>query len=136
MITTATILEEMTRDLIEFPMLKINYKEYETKIKKYEPTFDGMMEDFEDTVFGVHYNRRNKDTFIEMLATEGWKYFTIHNLNELFSIMLSRHGTVDVPESEDEVDIIEEVNQCISVIQEGVVENSPGTRGSRASVVE
>ena len=33
-----------------------------------------------------------------MLAQDGWKYFTIKNLNELFSIMLERHGTQDIVE--------------------------------------
>ena len=33
-----------------------------------------------------------------MLAQDGWKYFTIKNLNELFSIMLKRHGTQDIEE--------------------------------------
>jgi len=93
MISTATILEEMTRDMMENPNATIDYKVYEDKIYKYGPTFDGMMEDFECTVFGTHYNRRNKEQFIEMLATDGWKYFTIKNLNELFSIMLQSHGT-------------------------------------------
>lgn len=51
----------MTRDLIETPGEKVNYQFYEKKIAKYAPTFDGMMEDFENSVFGVFYNRRNKE---------------------------------------------------------------------------
>ena len=54
------------------------------------------MEDFEDSVFGTHYNRRVRDTFIDILAHEGWKYFTVKNLNELFSLMLEKHGTREV----------------------------------------
>ena len=61
MILTATIIEQMTRDLIETPGEKVNYQIYEKKIAKYAPTFDGMMEDFENSVFGVFYNRRNKE---------------------------------------------------------------------------
>ena len=50
------------------------------------------MEDFEDTVFGTHYNRRNRETFVEMLAHEGWKYFQVKNLNELFALMYEKYG--------------------------------------------
>ena len=75
MITTATILEEMTREMIAHPEVKPNYKAYERKIRKYEPTIDGIIQDFQDTVFGEFLNRRNRDSFIEMLAHEGWKYF-------------------------------------------------------------
>ena len=75
MIITATILEEMTREMIAHPEVKPNYKVYERKIRKYEPTIDGIIQDFQDTVFGEFLNRRSRDTFIEMLAQEGWKYF-------------------------------------------------------------
>ena len=68
MIITATILEEMTREMIAHPEVKPNYKAYERKIRKYEPTIDGIIQDFQDTVFGEFLNRRSRDTFIEMLA--------------------------------------------------------------------
>ena len=68
MIITATILEEMTREMIANPEVKPNYKAYERKIRKYEPTIDGIIQDFQDTVFGEFLNRRSRDTFIEMLA--------------------------------------------------------------------
>ena len=63
-----------------------------------------MQEDFEDTVFGTHYNRRNKDTFIELMANQGWKYFQVKNLNELFSIMLEQFGCDDLSSSDDSGD--------------------------------
>ena len=68
MIVSATILEEMTRDMIANPDVKPNYKAYERKTRKYKPTIDGIIEDFQDTVFGEFYNRRTRQTFIEMLA--------------------------------------------------------------------
>ena len=40
----------------------------------------------------MFYNRRNRETFVEMLAHEGWKYFQVKNLNELFAIMFEKHG--------------------------------------------
>ena len=92
MITAATILEEMTRDMITNPLQQVDYKLYENKIQKYKPTLEGIFEDFEDSVFGVFYNRRPRETFVEMLAVEGWKYFQVKNLNELFALMLQRHG--------------------------------------------
>ena len=87
--------------MIANPEVKPNYKAYERKIKKYEPTIDGIIEDFQDTVFGEFLNRRNRDSFIEMLTQEGWKYFYISNLNELFAVMLERHGTVEISDDEE-----------------------------------
>ena len=48
----ATILEEMTLDMVENPTAEVDYKLYARKIKRYEPTFKAMMEDFENTIFG------------------------------------------------------------------------------------
>ena len=95
MVIVATILEEMTNDMIEEPSPVIDYQFYKRKIKRYEPTFTAMMDDFENTIFGLFYNRRNKDQFIEMLATDGWKYFSVQNLNELFSIIVKDHPPLD-----------------------------------------
>ena len=88
LILVATILEEMTRDIVANPNAKVDYKKYQKKVKKYEPTMDAMLDDFQDNMFGTHYNRRYKETFIEMLGAEGWKYFTVPNLNELFYLTL------------------------------------------------
>ena len=82
------------------PAAEVDYNHYARKIKRYEPTYQAMMDDFENTIFGYFYNRRNKDQFIEMLATDGWKYFSVANLNELFSIMVKDHPPIDI---EDEV---------------------------------
>ena len=100
LVTMATILEEMTRDMKANPAAEVDYNYYARKIKRYEPTYQAMMDDFENTIFGYFYNRRNKDQFIEMLATDGWKYFSVANLNELFSIMVKDHPPIDI---EDEV---------------------------------
>ena len=100
LVTMATILEEMTRDMKANPAAEVDYNHYARKIKRYEPTYQAMMDDFENTIFGYFYNRRNKDQFIEMLATDGWKYFSVANLNELFSIMVKDHPPIDI---EDEV---------------------------------
>lgn len=43
MISIVTIFEEMQRDLIDNPLAKLDYKIYAQKIKKYGPTFDGIM---------------------------------------------------------------------------------------------
>jgi len=68
MILSATILEEMTRELIEAPTAKINYRTYQKKVKRYQPTLDGMMDNFMDTVFGEYSNRRTKTEFIDRLS--------------------------------------------------------------------
>ena len=84
-------------------MAKVNHKIYERKIKRFKPTIDAIMEDFEDNVFGTYANKRTKESFIEALIFHGWKYFDLKNLNELFSLMLKKHGTDEV-NSDDEVD--------------------------------
>ena len=94
MISLATVIEQMVREYISNPEMKINYKIYQDKIKKYKPTLDAMLDEFEESIFGIHFNRRNRDTFIETLGCNGWKYFEIKDLNELFSIMYAKHGTV------------------------------------------
>lgn len=68
MISTATILEEMIRDMIKNPTMGVNWKIYQDKIKKYEPTYEGMLEDFLDNVFGEFSNRASIDHFKFSLA--------------------------------------------------------------------
>ena len=60
--------------------------------------FNAIMEDFEDSVFGAFYNRRNKEQFVEDMTREGWKYFSVKNLNELFSIFAKEHPPVEIVE--------------------------------------
>ena len=96
MISTATILEEMIRDMIKNPTMGVNWKIYQDKIKKYEPTYEGMLEDFLDNVFGEFSNRASIDHFKFSLAQHGWKYFELKNLNHLFAITLERCGTTQI----------------------------------------
>lgn len=116
MISTATILEEMERDFIEHPSRTVKYEKYERRIRKYKPTFDGIMLDFEESIFGLFYNRRARETFVEILAHEGWKYFALKNLNELFFIMKERYG-IDENElsSDDGADEKDELSQLTSM---------------------
>ena len=92
MIIAATILEQMTREIIDDPYSEVDYDSYQHKIDKYQPTLLGILEDFEDSVFGVFYNRRPRETFVELMAYEGWKYFQLKNLNELFALMFDKYG--------------------------------------------
>ena len=76
---------------------------------RYQPTFDGMIEDFNDEVFGEYTNRLNKDEFSSNLANHAWKYFNFKNLKDLFSIALQKYGMlenveVDLPQFEKEDD--------------------------------
>ena len=68
------------------------------------------MADFEDSVFGLFYNRRVKETFLEILAHEGWKYFSLVDLNKLFSIMMEKYG-INENEISDEEPSDEEVDR-------------------------
>ena len=98
LILSATIMEEMQLDLIARPYEKPDYAIYSRRIAKYEPTLEGMLADFEDNIFGYFYNRRTIESFIDHLKEEGWKYFSVQNLNEMFSIMVTKYGTCDPDE--------------------------------------
>jgi len=100
LISIATILEEMTREMQKNPTMGVNFKVYQDKIKRYEPTFDGMIEDFLDGIFGEFSNKTTHAHFIDRLAHEGWKYFDMANLNELFVYTLQKCGTMAVPDFE------------------------------------
>lgn len=112
MMKAATIFEEMTRDMMETPMKPLDNKRYERKLKKYEPTYEGIVDHFVDSVFGEFYNRRSREDFIDRLTMDGWKYFSIKNLNELFTIFLEKCGTAVVTEgdlnAEENLDIEKE----------------------------
>ena len=109
MISIVTFLEEMTRDMIRHPAMGVNFSIYQERVLKYQPTFDGMIEDFNDEVFGEYTNRLSKDEFASNLANQAWKYFNFKNLKDLFSIALQKYGMlenveVDLPQFEKEDD--------------------------------
>ena len=132
LVTIATILEEMTLDMIENPTADVDYKLYARKIKRYEPTFKAMMDDFENTIFGYFYNRRNKEQFIEMLATEGWKYFSVKNLNELFSIILKDNPPIDIEDEVQEPPVVKQEEP--TVVEE--IKESPKHEATKPKVEE
>ena len=68
MISIATILEEMTRDLIEYNGRNFGFQIYQDKINRYKPTYNGMMEDFYDNIFGEYTNRITQEEFRERLT--------------------------------------------------------------------
>lgn len=94
MISTATILESMISKMTQQGGMSVDYKFYENKIQKYQPTYDAMMNDFYDSIYGEYANRISKEKFIETLSQEGWKYFNMRNLNELFALKYEEHGTL------------------------------------------
>ena len=100
-----TILEEMTREMIRQPAMGMNFSIYQERILKYSPTYDGMIEDFNDEVFGEYASRISKNEFISNLANQAWKYFNMTNLKELFSISAQKYGMhqnieIDLPQFE------------------------------------
>ena len=50
----------------------------------YEVVFDAVFEDFKVSMFGQYSNSVSSKLFEQNLMEEGWKYFEIYNLNELF----------------------------------------------------
>ena len=49
-----------------------------------------------DTIFGFS-NRVPQKIFVEKFANQGWKYFNLASLNDLFFIMYQKYGTISVP---------------------------------------
>ena len=89
-IKCATVLEEMTRDLMSGN--NVNYEKYQEKISKYNATFEGILEEFEDEIFGEYNNSIAKDDLEKRIGHIGWKYFSLKNLNELFAIKLEKYS--------------------------------------------
>ena len=84
------------------------------------------MEDFQDDVFGAFYNRRNREMFCELLAHDGWKYFSLKNLNELFKIKFEEHGVTEVSEYRPEEPIFDDPVQLgeVDPVQLGEIVNA------------
>ena len=84
----ATILEFMQKSMIKksHDLASFDFEPYKVKMDAYEEVFDAVFEDFSNSMFGLYSNSVNKDTFQFKLRLDGWKYFDLHNLNELFSI--------------------------------------------------
>ena len=56
----------------------------------YEEVFDAVINNFNDSMFGEYSNSVTRDVFKRNLMQEGWKYFELRNLNELFKIEYDR----------------------------------------------
>eukprot|EP00354_Favella_ehrenbergii_P004571 CAMPEP_0170458242 /NCGR_PEP_ID=MMETSP0123-20130129/5265_1 /TAXON_ID=182087 /ORGANISM="Favella ehrenbergii, Strain Fehren 1" /LENGTH=76 /DNA_ID=CAMNT_0010722301 /DNA_START=730 /DNA_END=960 /DNA_ORIENTATION=+ len=52
----------------------------------YERVFDAVIDDFNDSMFGLYSNSVTRVAFQQNLMNDGWKYFELENLNELFSL--------------------------------------------------
>ena len=75
MMSMSTILEEITRDMSKNATMGINWKFYQDRVKKIEPTYEGMIEDFFVNVFG-EFSERASISHLELsLAQYSWKYF-------------------------------------------------------------
>ena len=59
---------------------------FKKKMASYEVVFEAVLAQFNDSMFGSHQNSVSKAEFQAQLAFEGWKYFNVQNLNELFAI--------------------------------------------------
>ena len=79
----ATILEQMQKEQM---YKNVSIGEYKKKMDHYEGVFDAVISDFNDSMFGFYSNSVNRKTFQQHLMSDGWKYFDLNNLNELFSI--------------------------------------------------
>ena len=52
-----------------------------------------------------------------MMAVEGWAYFSVRYLNEMFSIMLERYGMAETDSDEDEEENKVVVKDLIKIIE-------------------
>ena len=84
----ATVLEEMTQDLVEsttmYGHIYVFYAKYEDKIRRHLQTYDKVFQSFLDEMFGEFNNRVSKRDFMANLGSEGWKYFNLFSLNGIF----------------------------------------------------
>ena len=84
----ATILEFMQRnlrrDITGSNMIDVEY--YRKKMDAYERVFDAVIDDFNNSMFGPFANSVTRKVFQQNLMKDGWKYFELNNLNELFSM--------------------------------------------------
>ena len=101
----ATILERMQRDLAnKNTNMTADWTYYEKKMDEYEKVFDTVAErDFNNDMFGEYANSVSHSFFQRQLTSDGWKYFDLKNLNELFEIRYIElikagelHGAVQV----------------------------------------
>lgn len=75
LISTATIVEEVTKEMTKNPTMGVNWRIYQDKVKRFGPTYEGIIEDFLDNVFGEFTRRASADHFVMSLAQHSWKYF-------------------------------------------------------------
>ena len=82
----ATILEFMQQKISYGQDSEIDVEYYKNKMNNYEVVFDAVIEDFINSMFGQFANSASKADFQLNLMSDGWKFFDLLNLNELFHI--------------------------------------------------
>ena len=75
MISMATILDEIISEMSDNLTMGVNWKVYQDKIKKFDPTYLGMMDDFCDNVIGQYLAVPSIEHLQLSLAQHAWKYF-------------------------------------------------------------
>ena len=102
------------------PSKVVRIKDYKLKMDHYEGVFDAVINDFNDSMFGSYSNSVNRKTFQLQLMSEGWKYFDLNNLNELFSIKYEEQlekGLISAPAK---------INGSLRIDPMEIVTNVPG----------
>ena len=51
MVKISTVIEEMTAEICKRPTMAVSYNFYQLKINRQQRTYEGMWEDFMDTIF-------------------------------------------------------------------------------------
>ena len=75
----------------------------------YEVVFEAVTDQFIVDMFGNYANDTSRETFNIALSIEGWKYFEVQNLNELFSIeyrRLIKDGALHIVNELDDSDFM------------------------------
>ena len=52
LIIGATLVEEIIMEIQQDPAKQVDYAQFARKIDRYRPTLEGILEDFEDCIFG------------------------------------------------------------------------------------
>ena len=87
---------------------------------KYDVIYEKIVNRFFKDIYGNYYNRVTKEDFVIYLAQQGWKYFTVKDLNTLFYIKLGTYkakvvkGEVDneIKSTKDDLDDDSDVRSC------------------------
>ena len=93
MISFATIIEEMTNDMVRSnDFMQTEYEKYLELAEERKPVYENIYNAFVDDMFGEFSNRIKREEFNESLAKDGYKWFDMKGLNKVFMEEAKKHA--------------------------------------------